>query len=727
MRTWALATHARFAPDLLDLQQNALRLGIVEAAECPAEASLSNRDELLGIPGIVDVVTAEDRLPNPYTTAGQPEPEPSVYDTFLINPVVRYIGEPVAFVAAETKAALAEALALSQVNYRPVTGALHSRCPDNLVDRWQHSHGEARPGTDVYITRAKVPRVSHVQLEPHAAMAYPDSEGRIVIVTTTQVPFHVRRIVARALGLPVSHVIVRATDVGGGFGGKQEVIIEPWVAWLARRTGRPVKLMLSRRQEFVLGRTRHAAELRVKSVWNGLSLEQLDLDATVTTGPYASHGTTVAHNMGLKTLPLYQARSYRFGAQILYAPGPVAGAFRGYGGPQGAMAVETHINAVAAEKGVGAYELRQHILARTGHPLDLFPSPDTNWPIRFHHNEPRRLMRKVVKHSREILGPLRPDEGLGLALSLQASGVPHSELAEVLLGVDEDGSLWAKTGAIDMGQGSRETLSAIVRQTLGVSEAVPIRWSMGTTGEGGFDYGSYASSTTYVTGLAAQQAARDIKRQMTALYRKLARTETLPPLNFGNLPLWRQLAWQSFYGRFRSPLGARGIAAPHDSPAPIAVCAVRLTVDPQLLQVNIRHITLGVDVGRVINPPGLRGQIEGAVVQGLGYALCESLEVDQNHHVTTTSLFDYGLISPAALPPLDILIEDSREHSGPAGAKSAGEVALGAIAPAVVHAVHQATGAWITELPVTPRRLWHALNPEKTSSAVPALVTDSRA
>lgn len=651
MRHWALAVHPRYAPDLLDLADDALVAGIVEARQCPAAARLENAEEVRRLPGIVTVVTADEAPRRPYTTAGQPEPEPSVYDTCLINPVVRYTGEPVALIAAENKRALAQALALARVGYRSIEGPLHADRPDNVVAEWHKVQGASRPGAEVYMTRTTLRQVSHVQLEPHAALAHTDPQGRLVVVTTTQVPFHVRRIVARALGLSVSQVLVRTTDVGGGFGGKQEVILEPWVAWLAQLTGRAVKLQLSRRQEFLIGRTRHAAELWVKSVWNGLTLEQIDLQALVATGPYASHGTTVAHNIGLKTLPLYQSRQYRYSARIHYTPGPVVGAFRGYGGPQGAMAVETHINRAAAEKGLDAAELRQHVLARAGQPLDLFADPSANLPMRFHHSDPRRLMRKVLKHSREASGPLGPREGLGIALSLQASGVPHAELAEVVLGVDEDGSLWAKTGAIDMGQGARETLSAIVLHTLGVDKEIPLRWTMGTTGEGGFDYGSYASSTTYVTGLAAQKAARDVKRQMTALYRKISRSESLPSLNFANPLLWRRLAWHSFYGPFRAPVGARGVAAPADSPAPVAVAAIRLTVDPRQCTVNIGHITMGVDVGRVINPPGLRGQVEGAVVQGLGYALTEALEVDPDHRVTTTSLFDYALFSPKDLPP----------------------------------------------------------------------------
>ncbi|PSR29252.1 MAG: xanthine dehydrogenase [Sulfobacillus thermosulfidooxidans] len=706
MRKWALSTRPRFAPDMLDLAPDALVCGVIEAASAPCTAQIQNLESLRQMPGVVAILTADDVPEHRFTTAGQPEPEPSPYDMKILNTVVRYPGEPIALIAAHSEKDIKSVQQCAEIDYQPVHGPFHESHPSNVMSQWDlRTEPLSEVGNEQFRTTVRVPRVSHMQLEPHAALSYFDEENRLVIVTTTQVPYHVRRIVARALGWPVSRILVKATDVGGGFGGKQEVIVEPWVALLAVWTKKPVKMMLNRRQEFTITRTRHAATLNVESTWNNTTLQSIDLKADVETGPYGSHGPTVAHNMGLKSLPLYHAKNYHFHGQVRYTPGPVAGAFRGYGGPQGAMAIETHINQVAHAKGLSSAALRHLILAKKGDALDIFAQD--GMAKRQHHNDLGELLATTMARIQSG-PPVGENEGIGLAMSMQASGVPGQELAQVVIHVDEDGSLVVKTGAMDIGQGSKEALAQIIYEALDLPvDSIPIYFSMGKTSDNGFDYGTYASSTTYVTGYAAFKAARIVRRKMLALARRISRASSTPlsPL----AACWYPVAHASFYGPWRHPIMGQGIAVPTDSPAPFAILAVRLKVY-DTGQLDIQQMVMGIDVGKPINPMGLRGQIEGAVVQGLGYALCEELELDeQDAHVRNASLFDYPLITPQDIPPLEIIIADHQEQTVPFGGKSAGEVALAPVAPAIVDGIFQAKGIWMTELPITMERLWYAL------------------
>ncbi|MDA8194696.1 MAG: xanthine dehydrogenase family protein [Thermaerobacter sp.] len=714
VRRWSLSAEPRYAPDWLD-KTPALVAGVVEAETAPARAELVNLAEMRALPGVRAVLTAHDAPGWPYTTAGQPEPEPSPYDTLIINPVVRYPGEPVALVAADDATSLAAGLAAARVTYQPWTGPLHADCPDGVVARWLQTAGQAPSSGWSLVTQVDVQRVSHIQIEPHAALAYPAPHGVLTVVTTTQVPFHVRRLVARALGMAVSSVRVIGTDVGGGFGGKQEVIVEPWVALLARATGQPVKMMLTRRQEFLLARTRHAATLTVKTQWNGQRLSAIELDAEVATGPYGGHGLTVAKNMALKTLPLYRAQAYRFSGRVHYGPGPVAGAFRGYGGPQGGMAVETHLDEAARQRGEDPAALRRRILLADGDPLDVFDGEGDAPGRRFRGLGLTGLLDACLAAAGWGRAPA-PDEGLGLALGMQASGVPHTEVAAVRVALQEDGRVRVATGAVDMGQGAREVLALLVARTLGIDES-GVRVLAPDTDHDAFDYGSYASSTTFVTGSAAVAAARDLKRQLRRLAKRLPPASSVST-GWAAGRSFVELAQASCYGPLRGPLVGWGVAAPTASPAPVAVVVARVRVDRRTGQIAVRHLVAGVEVGRVINPAGLRGQVEGAVAQGLGYALCEDMPLDRAGRVLIRSLGDYPWFSATEMPPLTVLVAKSREPAGPWGAKSAGEVAVAPVAPAIANAVRDAVGVRLDRLPMTADRVLAALAGSMPPAAV---------
>lgn len=699
-RRWSLSTQARYAVDWID-RTPGLVAGVLEARRVPAVPHVANLEELRELPGIHAVVTSSEVPATLFTTAGQPHKEPSPYDMAIVNPVVRYMGEPVALIAAQTPNDLRRCLDRAIVEYHGLDGPLHASCPDNVLSRWSTHIGDSIGPIAGDGTTVTVQRQSHLQLEPHASMAMVEPGGRLVIWTTTQVPHHVRRIVARALGCAASQIRVVATDVGGGFGGKQEVIVEPWVAHLARLTGQVVKMQLSRRQEFLLGRTRHSATLRVASLWDGQDLSAMHLEADVNTGPYGGHGSTVAHNMALKTLPLYRCPRYEFSGQVRYAVGPIAGAFRGYGGPQGAMAVETHWDEVARRMGKDPAALRIGSLMKAGDSLDVLdPVKDRR---RVFRGEPIQDLIQKCLDAAEWSAPRGLNEGLGLALSMQASGVPQAELAMVQVTLQEDGALWVTTGAVDMGQGAREVLQSIVADAVGMSPR-SIRIVPADTDLGAFDYGTYASSTTFVTGSAAHNAAQQVKRQLLDLADILPeRSQSQGP--WGGYTI-EELAEASFYGPHRRPVVGLGVAVPEQSPAPVAVLVARVQVDKDTGQVTVQRLVAGVDVGHPINPIAVQGQIEGALAQGLGYALCEEVHVGDQGHVLTQSLRDYAYLSATEMPPITVILTDTPDPDGPLGAKSAGEVAVAPVAPAIANAIYDAVGVRVRDLPITAQKVW---------------------
>lgn len=716
-RDWILSRNGvRFIRDWLD-HTPGLWAGIVEATQAPAIATVRNRDALLRIPGVKAVVGAQDVPRILYTTAGQPFPEPSPYDTLIVNSPLKYVGEPAAFVVADNRSTLDEALALVQVDYQSVSiTGLWKEGEDRTVTAWDWESGVYKKSGDSvsFQSSVRLSRVSHVVLEPHGAMALWDPSGDLVIVTSTQVPFHVRRIVSRATARPLHTIRVITSHVGGGFGSKQEVILEPWVAWLAIVTGQPVKMQFSRRQEFLLGRTRHPAMLQVESTWKKGHLQSLSLSADVITGPYGAHGSTVAYNMGMKTLPLYRSPHYHFQAQVLYGLGPLAGAFRGYGAPQGAMALETHWDHVAHAHGISPVEFRKDHLLSPGDALDVFGSATE--PSRRYAGVP---VSQLLERCEKVLlegAAIAIGDGIGLALSMQASGVPQQEIAEAVVRVAENGHVETYVGAVDMGQGAVEVIKTLIASVL----KIPHRWItvvFGDTSRCPFDYGSYASSTTYVTGQAVTMAAQDALAQMTRIAcLEQDKPHLMPQLVDDAVHSWMggmsfmDVASAAYYGRARSPVLGRGVARPSDSPAPVAAAGIHLHVDKETGEIEVRHVVIAVDVGHVVNRKGLMGQIEGAVYQGLGYALCEEIVLDAHSNVINSSLFDYPLLSPQDLPKVSIVVHEmARQDKEPFRVKSAGEVALAPVAPAIANAVFDAVGVRITQLPITAERIWRAL------------------
>ncbi|MHB1638390.1 MAG: xanthine dehydrogenase family protein molybdopterin-binding subunit [Candidatus Dormibacteria bacterium] len=724
------------------------------------------------LPGVRAVLTHRDVPATPHATAGVPFPELSPYDTLLLDPHLRYVGDWVALVAAESEAVAEAALALIQVTYQELPavfdpteamseGAPQLHEPDLTHPRFGLApgpaydprrnlagHEELWRGGDFAAAMAAAdhvitgtyhtPRIAHCALEPHVAIAQLDGYDRLNVWSSTQVPYHTRRQLAGVLGWPVSRIRVIKLRVGGGFGGKQEMVLEPAAAVLAIATGRPVRILYSRREEFAATRVRHPMTVRMRSgVTSDGELLAMEMHAIADTGAYGGHGLTVAQAAGHKTLCLYRARAYHFVADAVYTNSPVSGAMRGYGAPQGYFALESHMDEIAAALGMDPLALRRRNHVRRGDydPINLDLSSGEPRPGR--HFRSCGLPECLTRGAEAIGwdGPIDRGHGAirrgrGMAIAMQGSGVAGSELGGASIKMNEDGSFNVMTGATDIGQGSDTVLAQIAAETLGVGLDKIVMHSSDTDIDV-FDYGSYASSTTFVTGTGVQRAAEAVRDQILAVAADLTgRPASELRLDSGGIhtaagPLGlsiAEVASETLYGSRRQQVMASGHASCHDSPPPFHAQFVEIAVDCETGQIRVERSVNVIDLGRAINPRLASGQVEGAVAMGLGFALSEELLLDERGQVRNPAFVDYKVLSCLDMPAMTTILVEDREPTGPFGAKSCGEVPINTPGPAVANALFDALGIRVRSLPLTAEKVLEALralDPDQPRPAAP--------
>ncbi|MHB8620339.1 MAG: xanthine dehydrogenase family protein molybdopterin-binding subunit, partial [Chloroflexota bacterium] len=709
-----------------------LHARIVRSPHAHARIRGVNAVAALSLPGVWAVLTHADLPPIRHSTAGQPWPETSPYDARVLDEKVRYVGDWVAFVAAETPELAEQAAELVEVDYevlpavfdlaeatRPGAPRLHEIDPHpqpEVGGIYDASRNLAAHGEIAVDGEYEVPFVQHCALEPHVTLAWLDGFDRLNVVSSTQVPFHTRRQLALALDLPIKRVRVIKPRVGGGFGGKQEMLTEPVAAALALRTRRPVRIELSRAEEFAASRVRHAMRIRMRGgVDRDGQLRALEMRAASNTGAYGTHGNSVTGNAGKKSLCLYRADAYRFVGDTIYTNLPVAGAMRGYGAPQGYFALECHMDEMAHRLGIDPLTFRLRNAIRKG---------DED---RINHRTVRSCgLVECADRAADAFGwwarqPVREGavrRGYGVAMAMQGSGVAGAELGGATIKLNEDGSFNLLTGATDIGQGSDTVLAQIAAQTLGVSPDDIVMYSADTDITV-FDYGSYASSTTYVTGSGVKLAAEETRRQILAVAADML---AMPPQEldvqagviFGpdgptRLTL-RDIGHETLYGAHRQQILGKGDFHTDDSPPPFAVQMAEIEVDVETGRIRVRRLCSAVDLGRAINPTLAAGQIEGAVAMALGYALSEAILLDDRGRVRNASFVDYKVLSTLDMPEMITLLIEDPEPTGPYGAKSAGEVPVNGPAPAVANALFDACGVRVRSLPLTPEKVLAALD-----------------
>jgi putative selenate reductase molybdopterin-binding subunit len=702
------------------------------------------------LPGVHAVLTYKDVPRIPYTTAGQSWPEPGPHDQYVLDNRVRFVGDRVAAVAAETPEIAEQALRLIEVDYEVLPAVLDLRhamdrdaprihpepesyrihdASRNLAAYLEAEVGDVERGfaeSDLVVEGEYiVPQVQQTPIENHIVITYWDEDDRLVVRTSTQVPYHVRRIIAPVIGLPPRQIHVVKPRIGGGFGGKQEVLIEDICSLLTIATNRPVKLEYSRADEFRSSRSRHPQVIRMKTgVKRDGTMVANSMTVLANTGAYGTHSLTVQSNTGSKPLPIYPCPNIRFEANVVYTNLPPPGAFRGYGVPQGFFALESHIDEIAKRLGMDALEFRRKNWIKEGdeNPLAraLGEGKEGYAQIIESCGLPQCLQiveeRLNWKEKRGKGGTGRLRRGVGVSLAMHGTAIAGLDMGGASLKLNDDGSFNLLVGATDIGTGSDTVLAQIAAEVLGVRvEDIIIHSS--DTDFTPFDTGAYASSTTYISGGAVKRAAEQVRTQMLDVAGDMLRAdpETLTIKDRvisapnGQTVTVSQVALHSLHVENQQQIMATASWMSFNSPPPFAAQGAEVEVDTETGEVRVLKAVSAVDAGRVINPVTAEGQIEGGATQALGYGTCEEMIYDEKGALLTTNLSDYRIYSAPDMPQMETYIVETSDPFGPFGAKAIAEIPIDGMAPAVANAVADALGVRINQIPLTPERVLRAI------------------
>ncbi|GAP14518.1 xanthine dehydrogenase, molybdenum binding subunit apoprotein [Longilinea arvoryzae] len=722
--------------------------------------------------GVAAVLTWRDLPRVVYSTAGQSDPIPGPLDSFSLDNKVRFVGDRVAFVAAETEEIAKQALGLIDVQYEVLPSVLdpeqatqegapvihdepeyqnfsQSNPRKNIAAQMRIDIGDVEQGfreADLIVEGDyEVPKVQQAHIEPHVAISYWDEDDRLVIRTSTQVPFHVRRQLAPILGLPVKRIRVIKPRIGGGFGGKQEVLLEDVVAHLTIATGRPVKYEYTREDEFIASRSRHPMRFHMKTgVKKDGTITANEMYCLSDTGAYGCHALTVTGNSGHKPMALYvgdgkyrENPNIRFYADVVYTNHPPAGAFRGYGVPQGFWAVDRHLEKVAHRIGMDPLEFRLKNAIRKGE-----WQPSTREWSEGHSPKAERIqsigLEECVRQGKKAIdwdnkygnpewhtvpGKEYLRRGIGVALAMHGTAISYVDMGSASIKMNEDGSFNLLIGATDLGTGSDTVLAQMVAEVLGVPVEDLIVYSSDTDFTP-FDKGAYASSTTYISGTAVAKAAEKVAEQIrrrAALLLNEKRTGEPVEANHihlqdrmasapdGRSVTFAEIGLDSLHHSQQEQIMAVASHVSPVSPPPFAAQFAEITVDIQTGQMKVDRLVIAVDSGTIINPVTAEGQIEGGVVQALGYALCEEMKYDSQGQPRERDLSDYHIHRANEIPDLTTIFVETFEPSHPFGAKATAEIPMDGVAPAIGNALADACGAQVDTIPIIPERTWRSI------------------
>jgi putative selenate reductase molybdopterin-binding subunit len=692
-----------------------------------------------------------------YTRAGQDHPEPSPWDSFLFDQKVRYIGDRVAAVAAESEEIAEEALKLIKVDYEVLPHvidpmkAMSEGAPvihdeqdldERVYDRERNicSHKEVTVGdmdqgfadADIIVENTYNAQFQqHAQMELHITITYFDEHDRLIVRSSTQVPFHVRRQVSQALGMPISRIRVIKPRIGGGFGGKQEMVLDDVCAALTVATHRPVKLEMTREEDLTCARCRHPMILTAKTgVKMDGSITANQMTVIANAGAYGSHSPTVPTNTGNKNLPRYKSPNIHYSFDAAYTNLPITGAMRGYGTPQGTFAMECQMDEVAEKVGIDPVDYRKQVTIGEGDMDTLSPliyevgeSSTGNWKI-LTCGLPECLEKGAEAANwyakrKEFVEFNKGDgiikKGIGMACVSQGSGVANIDTANATIKINEDGSFNLMIGAADLGTGGDTVLSQIAAETLGVTMDKIILYPTDTD-ISPFDSGAYASSTTFVSGNAVKKAAEKVAEKICAVASKMS-GEDLGNFSLSNnkvisnsgkeLPLPEVASHSIYVDKVQIEETASHVSP--SSPPPFGAQFAEVEVDIESGQIKVTEIVSAIDAGTIINPALSEGQVEGAVSMSLGYALVEELQFDETGKCTTSSLLDYRIIKANQMPKQQVILIEPFEPTGPYGVKAIAEIPTNGPAPAIANAVYHAIGVRLKDMPFTPEKVLRGL------------------
>lgn len=695
------------------------------------------------VPGVVDVYTWEDVPKQRFAIAGQTYPEPSPYDRLILDRHVRFVGDVVAIIAAENEKAALKAMKLIKVKYKilePVLDFHQAKDNEILVhpeEDWLAQvpvGGDARRNLvasessgdgDVDAVLADCDEVlehayhmrsfNQAMMETFRTYTELDRYGRLHVISSTQIVFHVRRILSRALGIPKSKIRVEKPRIGGGFGAKQTAVSEVYPAFVTLKTGRPAQLIFTREESQIAGSPRHEMEVRVRlGADKDGHIRGLDLYTLSNSGAYGEHGPTTVGLSGHKSIPLYTGglEAFRFGYDVVYTNTMAAGAYRGYGATQGIFALETSVNELAEKLGIDPTVIREKNMLREGMKMPAYYGETAN----------ACALDKCMARCKELFHwdekyPVR-DMGngkvraAGVAMAMQGSCISNVDVGSATVKLADDGTFNLIIGAADMGTGCDTILAQMVAECMDCSvDDVAVFGA--DTDASPYDSGSYASSTTYITGKAVEMACAKLKTQLCGIAAGMLGCST-EEVVFENGRVKQinteksvSLAEISVKDQVNNDIAAVATAS-HSSPVsppPYMVGMVEIELDKDTGEVKILDYVAVVDCGITINPALARIQTEGGIVQGIGHTLFENITYDRNGRPIESSFLQYKVPTRLDMGHLRVEFENSYEPTGPFGAKSIGEIVINTPAPAIAHAIYRATGVWHRELPITPEKI----------------------
>lgn len=694
------------------------------------------------IEGIECVLTYEDVSHKRFTLAGQTAPEISPWDRYIIDKHVRFVGDTVAIVAGKTEEAVDKALKRIKVKYRVEDAVLDIHtAKDNPIlvhpeEDWYmpipaggdnrrnlcSSNVEEVGDVDAMLEKCAytVDQVYHTKanqqtmMETFRTYCYMDHFQRLTVVSSTQIPFHVRRIVGNALNIPSSKVRVIKPRIGGGFGAKQTSVSEVYPALVTWVTGKPSKIVFSRKESMIASSPRHEMEVHIRmgADENGI-VKAIDLYTLSNTGAYGEHGPTTVGLSGHKSIALYRhTEAYRFAYDVVYTNMQAAGAYRGYGATQGIFAVESAADELAHKMGMDPVKFRELNMPMEGEALPGYPDVPINGSC---------TMDKCLARAKEMIGwdekyPFRDMgngkvRGVGIAMAMQGSSIAGLDVGGADIKLNEDGSYTLALGCSDMGTGCDTILAQMAADCLDTDMKNIVVFSVDTD-ISPYDSGSYASSTTYATGNAVMQACAELRKRIHSFGAQMLEVSveesdfdgTAVRTEDGKEVTLRQIALKATAGICSELQVVKEYSSPI-SPPPFMVGAAEVEIDKETGQIDVIDYVGVIDCGTPINPNLARVQAEGGIGQGIGMVLYEDVQYTEKGKIRNNSFMQYKIPNRMDIPSVRIEFESSYEKTGPFGAKSIGELVIDTPCPAIANAVYNATGVRVRELPITPEKV----------------------
>lgn len=735
---------------------NSLIIKVLRSPHHFAKIMDINTQKAIELPGVECILTYKDVPRNIVTRAGQGYPEPSPHDKFILDEYVRYIGDEVAVVAAISEKIALQALELIQVKYEVLNPVLDFETAENntsMVHPEPECHSMFPMGfnpdkniacsyemnvCNVYDTLNKCDVIvkeryytqaqAHVAMEPHSSFAHIDLQGRLNIISSTQTPYHMRRIIAEAFGISVRKIRVIKPRVGGAYGGKQAIHGEFLVAAVTLKTRKPSKLIYTRKEVFEATYCRHAMRLDITlgSDFDG-NLKAIDMEILSDTGAYGEHALTVFMVAASKTLPLYnKVEAVHFGGKVMYTNHTPGGAFRGYGAVQGNFALESAMDELAEKLEMAPIKFREINMIAEGETSPIFKLMGEgtegiemsieSCKLDYCIKRGMDLMNWKYKYPRNNIDK-NTVQGVGMAIAMQGSGIPYMDMGSAILKLNDEGFFNLIVGATDIGTGSDTILAQIAAQTLGVATENIIVYSSDTDLTP-FDCGAYASSTTYISGHSVKKTAEQMREMIEeegAKRLNLLQNEVIfdgkfvKSLDSTSKISLKKLCEQLYYNHDQKQLIASQSYVGTKSPPPYMAGFAEVEVDLETGMVKLLNYVGVVDCGTTINPNLAKIQVEGGLVQGIGMAMFENVKYSESGRLLTNSFMQYTIPTRKDINNIEVEFADSYEPTGPYGAKSVGEIGIDTPPAAIANAIYNATGVRIRKLPITPEKILMAL------------------